>query len=293
MMMRYGLIAAFSILVAANVVVDEICVPSSGPRTMQSANGEWRLVTDQQRATLSRQNRRKARWTLPNEPMRVLVANDGTTITFGSGCNEATGDHDVVIYRPNGTLTRSLILNDLLVAEDVAALPRHWSGTHRVDEEKHQLILQVNGPPRMFELPVSLETGTPLVPIKRHFFVAQFEPMVSIASDRNDPLATRRCEGGVAVSGFDLLSRAIDLPLPSYPAAAVKARIEGDVVLEVKVSPAGSVDSVTVIKPLPFGLDEATRDAARQWRFGPLRRTMCGRFVARFAMRQLPPPQVD
>jgi TonB family protein len=292
MIMRYGLIAAFSILVAANVVADT-CVTPSGPRKMQSANGEWRLVIDQQHATLSRQNRRKARWTLPNEPMRVIVANDGTTITFGSGCSEATGDHDVAIYRPDGTLVRSLAMADLLVAEDVAALPKHWSGAHRIDEEKHQLILEVNGPPRMFELPVSLETGTPLGPIKRHFFVPQFEPVVSVASDRNDPLAARRCEGGIAVSGFDLLSRAIDLPLPPYPAAAVKARIEGDVVLEVKVVPAGSVDSVTVVKPLPFGLDEAARDAARKWRFGPLPRTMCGRFVARFAMRQLPPPPSD
>ena len=293
MIMRYGLIAAFSILAAANVVVDEVCVPRSGPRTMQSANGEWRLVIDQQRATLSRQNRRRARWTLPNEPMRAVVANDGTTITFGSGCNEATGAHDIAIYRPNGTLVRSLAMADVLVAEDVAALPKHWSGTHRIDEEKHQLILEVNGPPRMFELPVSLETGTPLVPIKRHFFVPQFESVVSISSDRNDPLAVRRCEGGVAVAGFDLLSRAVDLPLPAYPAAAVKARIVGDVVLEVRVTPAGSVDSVTVIKPLPFGLDEAARDAARRWRFGDLRRTMCGRFVARFAMRQLPPPPTD
>lgn len=292
MIMRHGLIAAFSILVAANAVADT-CVTPSGPRKTQSANGEWRLVIEQRRATLSRQNRRKARWTLPNEPMRVLVANDGTTITFGSGCSEATGDHDIAIYRPDGTLARSLVLSDLLVAQDVAALPTHWSGTHRIDEEKHQLILEVNGPPRMLELPVSLETGTPLVPIKRHFFVPQFEPVVSIASDRNDPLATRRCEGGVAVAGFDLLSRALDLPLPSYLAVAVKARIEGDVVLEVRVTPAGSVDSVTVIKPLPFGLDEAAREAARQWRFGPLRRTVCGRFVARFAMRQLPPPPID
>ena len=286
--MRHGLIAAFSILLAANAVADT-CVIPTGPRKTQSANAEWRLVIDQQRATLSRQNRRKARWTLPNDPMRVLVANDGTTITFGSGCSESTGDRDVAIYRPDGTFVRSLAMSDLLAAEDLAVLPVRWSGTHRIDEEKHQLVLAVNGPPRMFELPISLETGTPLVPIKRHFFVPEFEPVVSIASEGSGTLA-RRCEGGMAVAGSELLSHAIDLPLPMYRAVAVKARIEGDVVLEVKVARTGLVDSVSVVKPLPFGLDDAAQEAARKWRFGPLRRIMCGRFVARFVMRQLPPP---
>ena len=112
--------------------------------------------------------------------------------------------------------------------------------------------------------------------------------MVSIGADPHDSLASRRCEGGIEVAGSSLLGRAIDLPLPEYPATAVKERIEGEVVLDVKVLQSGAIDSVTVIKPLPFGLDEAARDAARKWRFGPINRTSCGRFVARFALRQLP-----
>lgn len=267
-LMRPLLIAAISTVLAVNVLADP-CPTPRGPRKFQSASADWRLVIEQQRATLSQQNKRKARWTLPNAPMTALVANDGTTIIVGE-CGEATGKNDIVIYRPDGTLVRRLPMSEM-------------SGEHRVDEKNRQLVLAINGPQKAIPLTVSLETGA----------LAQYEPVVSIGADRHDSLASRRCEGGIEVPGSGLLGHAIDLPLPEYPATAVKARIEGDVVLDVKVLQSGAVDAVTVIQPLPFGLDEAARDAARKWRFGPINRTSCGRFVAHFALRQLPPGQLD
>jgi len=50
---------------------------------------------------------------------------------------------------------------------------------------------------------------------------------------------------------------------------AKAARISGIVILEIIVDAAGNVTDARVLKPLPFGLDQAALDAVRQWRFRP------------------------
>jgi TonB family protein len=55
---------------------------------------------------------------------------------------------------------------------------------------------------------------------------------------------------------------------PSYPAEAKKDKIEGDVVLEVKVEKSGDVSSVKAVKG-PEALREAAVTAVRQWRYEP------------------------
>ena len=58
---------------------------------------------------------------------------------------------------------------------------------------------------------------------------------------------------------------------PNYTADAMRAKMQGVVVLECVVQPDGSVGSIGVIKSLDraFGLDEEAVKAARQWRFVP------------------------
>jgi periplasmic protein TonB len=58
---------------------------------------------------------------------------------------------------------------------------------------------------------------------------------------------------------------------PNYTATAMRAKIQGVVLLECVVLPDGSVGSVTILKSLDkaFGLDEEAVKAARQWRFAP------------------------
>lgn len=56
---------------------------------------------------------------------------------------------------------------------------------------------------------------------------------------------------------------------PLYPEEAKKARIAGVVILEATINEAGVVTEARVVKPLPFGLDQAALDAIRQWRFEP------------------------
>ena len=79
---------------------------------------------------------------------------------------------------------------------------------------------------------------------------------------------------------------------PPNPPVARKARIEGEVVLELLVGTSGAVDSVEVIKPMPFGLSEAAMAAVREWRFQPRQEPAHVQVVIRFQMvaRDAHPP---
>jgi len=61
----------------------------------------------------------------------------------------------------------------------------------------------------------------------------------------------------------------IDRVEPIYPEVARKARIMGIVIVEATISEDGVVKNVEVLKPLPFGLDQAAVDAVKQWTFKP------------------------
>src|SRR5688572_10192727 len=56
---------------------------------------------------------------------------------------------------------------------------------------------------------------------------------------------------------------------PVYPPEAKDKRIAGIVITEVMVDRNGNVVDVRVLKPLPYGLDQAAVDAVRQWKFRP------------------------
>lgn len=59
---------------------------------------------------------------------------------------------------------------------------------------------------------------------------------------------------------------------PSYTDEARRARVEGDVVLEIVVLRDGRVGNIRTIRSLGAGLDQRAADAVRQWRFTPARR---------------------
>jgi protein TonB len=68
---------------------------------------------------------------------------------------------------------------------------------------------------------------------------------------------------------------------PQYTADAMRAKIQGSVVLECIVLPDGSVGDLRIIKSLDpvFGLDQEAIKAARQWRFRAGRRRDTGQLV--------------
>ena len=82
---------------------------------------------------------------------------------------------------------------------------------------------------------------------------------------------------------------------PVYPEEARKARIMGIVIVEAIIDQNGVVKDVEVLKPLPFGLDQAAVDAVKQWTFKPA--TLNGQPVAvrfnltiNFRLSTPPPP---
>ena len=56
---------------------------------------------------------------------------------------------------------------------------------------------------------------------------------------------------------------------PIYTDEARKARISGIVIVEAIIDTNGRVRDVRILKPLPFGLDQAAVDAVKQWEFKP------------------------
>jgi protein TonB len=56
---------------------------------------------------------------------------------------------------------------------------------------------------------------------------------------------------------------------PEYPPLAVRAQVQGLVILEAVVDRDGRVEDVRVLRSIPL-LDRAAIDAVRQWRYSPL-----------------------
>ena len=70
----------------------------------------------------------------------------------------------------------------------------------------------------------------------------------------------------------DLLTRPavlISKCAPGYTREARSARLEGQVVLYVRISRSGRAFNFKAIKSLGMGLDEKAIDAVQQWRFTP------------------------
>jgi TonB family protein len=78
--------------------------------------------------------------------------------------------------------------------------------------------------------------------------------------------------GGVYQPGNGVsLPRIIREVKPAYTSDAMRAKIQGAVLLQCTVRPDGSVTDIQVIRSLDptFGLDQEAMKAARQWRFAP------------------------
>ena len=70
---------------------------------------------------------------------------------------------------------------------------------------------------------------------------------------------------------YDAPPKAIRMTKPNYPTEALRAGVQGNVVVEMLVSEAGEPDQIKVIDSIPV-LDAAALDCVREWRFEPARK---------------------
>jgi len=73
----------------------------------------------------------------------------------------------------------------------------------------------------------------------------------------------------VRINASGTIPKLITLVEPVYPEAARKARIEGNVILQVTIDPAGRVRDVEVLRSVP-SLDQAAIDCVKQWVYEPV-----------------------
>ncbi|HEX3129621.1 MAG TPA: energy transducer TonB [Thermoanaerobaculia bacterium] len=235
-----------------------------------------------------------AEFKLVNEvaPVTALVSNDGQYLaTFDNWHSRGYGNDAIVIYHTDGSLVRSLSLEDVLTAKDIAVLPRsvssiQWGAQHSIDEDRHLLVLRIarcTGQDLCLEMPpevaIHLADGTLVRPARD--LLPQLEPTVSVRpgmipsgqdwrAEPGDPACASQASFSRAPKvPFDSLQlTTTDLALPDFPELARKARVRGSVLLELLVDN-GVVACVRTIMGLPLGLTGSARDAALQWRFLP------------------------
>jgi protein TonB len=78
-------------------------------------------------------------------------------------------------------------------------------------------------------------------------------------------------DGAYTEGGGASIPRLLFSPRPDYTADAMRAKIQGDVVLEVVVQADGRVGDVRIVKSLDaqFGLDQEAVRTSKRWRFQP------------------------
>lgn len=102
----------------------------------------------------------------------------------------------------------------------------------------------------------------------------------TVAQENVEVPATMTADPGQFVNGGYRAGDGVSLPRivhdarPNYTSEAMRAKIEGSIVLECLVKPDGTVGDVHVIRSLDakFGLDQEAIKSAKQWRFEPGRK---------------------
>ena len=98
------------------------------------------------------------------------------------------------------------------------------------------------------------------------------ENVVFVVPEPPEPPAAEEAPPEVLrVGGRIARPRQIEAPRPAYTEPARRARIQGPVILEVRLDAGGRVEDVQVLRGLPFGLTESAVEAVSRWRYEPAR----------------------
>lgn len=220
-------------------------------------------------------------------PVSVLVSDHGDyVVTFDNWHSVGYGDDAVAIYTTSdGSLIRKFGLSDFLTDSDINELPAsvssiHWGGTHWIDKDKNQLVLEVTKGKRAFEkdaeffqIHAELNTGKILDEKRDRLPSLQFviQPIEEDVAGVAGPLASKgaECFGGKEsekISFVDLLKKTITQERPNYPPAAKAVRAIGKVVVEILVAADGTVECARAVSGHPL-LRASVVAAIKKWKF--------------------------
>jgi TonB family protein len=188
----------------------------------------------------------------------VLVADDGHFVTAGPVRCEADAEL-LTIRAADGSVVRTLRVRDLLTPRDQQWLCRGSEGDvwFSIGETLRMTVLiddsaRDDSGARQETVDIDLATGSAPRPERNR-------------CPAPDVVTAEAVDGRSQA----LLDRAVVRVLPEYPEIAAKARVSGVVIVQIAVGDDGTVEEAEIVKPLPFGLDKAVRDAILKWKFAP------------------------
>ncbi len=226
-------------------------------------------------------------------PVSALLSNDGQfLVTFDNWHSVGRGEHVVVIYRTDGSLVRSLRLSDFLIEEDINSLAHSvsstdWSGPHYIEDESGVLVLQIKDclddrqecQNKFAPLKIDLASGALLAPKKD--LIDHWAYQVELVSSQdveptqsNGSIVGSQCDPGW---GEDLFGNAQRWPfaalkgpvtrhrLPAYNEISRRAKLEGQMRLEILVAQTGDVVCVRAVRGLPLGLTMDAISVVLDW----------------------------
>lgn len=219
----------------------------------------------------------------PGEPLEgIVVADDGHFVTHAPvRCDAQTTL--ATIHAPDGSVVRTLLARDVLTANDQQWLCRGEADDVRFSmRDVHRMtigIIDAACTKSGGTIEIDLATGAAASPPDPDRCPAPLK----VIAEAEENLPRFRIERDVVpLSSQELLDRAIVRPLPEYPTVASRARVSGIVGVQVVAGRDGKVETAHIVKPLPFGLDEAVRKAIARWEFTPGDARISGVLAFRF-----------
>ena len=214
----------------------------------------------------------------------MLVADDGHFVTYRPVQCGASAEL-LTIRGADGEIVRTLRVRDVMTPHDQQWLCRGSQTDVRVSLGETLRMTMVVTPGRWdapdarhHTVDIDLATGAVAAPDTDHCPAA-----LLVVPEADDGLPRSRSDADVVpIGSHALLDRAVVRVLPEYPEVAAKARIKGRVGVQVVIGREGNVESATIVKPLPFGLDEAVRIAIMKWQFAPGESRTSGVLAFRF-----------
>ena len=200
----------------------------------------------------------------------IFLSDDGATVAF------VTIAPTLELFSTNGQLIRKYEQQDLVTMSDgLFGGNVRWSLTQENRLRLTSFGRIANAMREAGFLEVEMATGQLVSTPTDHFpsnrVVMRNEPAPKSAALSKDAWcadATAPQVGEVElVSTEEFLANAMWNRLPIYPTVAQKVRIKGLVRVMIIVDETGRVSCLDIVKPLPFGMDTASAEAIKEWRF--------------------------